>query len=86
MTTVSVSQAWRSARVATKAGVGRQHRKILLLTLITWIATHLPTRQSVLRFAGLACLCTAAFLFSPIAGLAAVGVALLLLEWTSDSK
>lgn len=86
MTTVPLSSVWRSERARRR----RSNARPALVLLVAYLARHLPAprvvRGALLRLGGLSALVAAAWSWSLIAGLAALGVSLLLLEWSGDRR
>ncbi len=78
---VSIGATWAGARAARKT---RPARTPLLIRLVTWFASVLPSwpkvRTTVMQVAAFGFLDYAAWRWSLIAGCAAIGVSLLILE------
>jgi hypothetical protein len=78
---VSIGAAWSGARSARRA---RPARESVVIRLVTVLASVLPSwprvRTTVLQLAGFAFLDAAAWRWSLLAGLAAIGVSLFVLE------
>lgn len=83
----SMSEAWAGARAARAT---RPARTPVLLRLVTSLAAILPTwgrlRTVVLQVAGFAFLDFTAYQASHLAGYAAIGVSLFVLEWLTSGE
>jgi hypothetical protein len=86
-----ITSAWtrgRSQADVVRRQRARERRTTLLVQLVSWLAAHLPrwskVRSAVLQVAGFAFIDYALWTWRPIAGIAAVGVSLLILEALSE--
>lgn len=87
MTTDTLTSIWRMGRATRRRRVTARPALVLL---VAWLARHLPApavlRGALLRLAGLGSLVAAAWHWNLVAGLAALGISLLLLEWSGDRR
>lgn len=80
----TLSDVWNAERARVRSADRRVQRRAILTVIITHIARHLPrwrkVRASVLQLGGFGFISYGLWEWSPIAGLIAVGVSLLLFE------